>query len=96
MWPALPGERARSGQQGGESVGPHTGPRDGPAAGAAGVGWIGSAYHDPGGGRGPDQPDATAFDRWPALPDDSALSSVAGAALDTAHLTRLDREQAGG
>ncbi|WP_433307982.1 hypothetical protein ACQP0U_16515 [Micromonospora sp. CA-269861] len=34
-------------------------------------------------------------DRWPALPDDTALWSVAGAALDTAQLTRLDREQAG-
>ncbi|MEU7847816.1 hypothetical protein AB0B74_17675 [Micromonospora parva] len=34
-------------------------------------------------------------DPWPALPDDSALWSVAGPALDTAQLTRLDREQAG-
>ncbi|MGC4813908.1 hypothetical protein ACLQ29_25535 [Micromonospora sp. DT228] len=95
MWPALPGERARPGQQGGESVGPHAALRDGPAAGAAGFGWIGSAHRDPGGRRGPGQPDAAA-DRWPALPDDSALWSVAGAALDTAHLTRMDREQAGG
>ncbi|MET8094787.1 hypothetical protein [Micromonospora sp. NPDC005220] len=61
--------------------------------------WIGSAYRDPGGGRGPAsavfQADAAEIDRWPALPDDSALWSVAGAALDTAQLTRLDREQAG-
>ncbi|MGC4866529.1 hypothetical protein ACLQ3B_13975 [Micromonospora sp. DT53] len=41
------------------------------------------------------QADATAVDPWPALPDDSALWSVAGAALDTAELTRLDREQVG-
>ncbi|MGC4835588.1 hypothetical protein ACLQ3D_13920 [Micromonospora vinacea] len=41
------------------------------------------------------QADATALDPWPALPDDTALWSVAGAAVDTAQLTRLDREQAG-
>lgn len=35
-------------------------------------------------------------DPWPALPDDSVLWSVAGAALDTAQSTRLDQEQAGG
>ncbi|MEW2147533.1 hypothetical protein AB0869_32440 [Micromonospora vinacea] len=34
-------------------------------------------------------------DPWPALPDDTALWSVVGAAVDTAQLTRLDREQAG-
>ncbi|MHA4947466.1 hypothetical protein ACX27O_09105 [Micromonospora sp. SD19] len=34
-------------------------------------------------------------DPWPALPDDSALWSVAEPALDTAQLSRLDREQAG-
>ncbi|RAO39299.1 hypothetical protein PSN13_00323 [Micromonospora saelicesensis] len=38
---------------------------------------------------------ARSVDPWPALPDDTALWSVAGAALDTAQLTRLDREQAG-
>ncbi|MEU8256905.1 hypothetical protein AB0C06_21880 [Micromonospora inaquosa] len=38
---------------------------------------------------------ARAADPWPALPDDSALWSVAGPALDTAQQTRLDREQAG-
>ncbi len=38
---------------------------------------------------------ARAADPWPALPDDSALWSVAGPALDTAQLTRLDREQGG-
>ncbi|MET8361181.1 hypothetical protein [Micromonospora sp. NPDC005171] len=37
----------------------------------------------------------TGVDPWPALPDDTALWSVAGAAVDTAQLTRLDREQAG-
>ncbi|MEO3774645.1 hypothetical protein [Micromonospora sp. B9E7] len=61
--------------------------------------WIGSAHHDPGGGRGPDrtatQADATAFDPWPALPDDGALWTVPGDVLDAAHLGRLDREQAG-
>ncbi|WP_269639473.1 hypothetical protein [Micromonospora chokoriensis] len=41
------------------------------------------------------QADATEFDPWPALPDDTALWSVAGAALDTVQVTRLDREQAG-
>ncbi|MDG9673734.1 hypothetical protein [Micromonospora sp. DH14] len=66
---------------------------------------IGSAYREPGGGRGPAsttfqadavfQADAAEIDPWPALPDDSALWSVAGPALDTAQLTRLDREQAG-
>lgn len=39
---------------------------------------------------------ARSVDPWPALPDDTALWSVAGAAVDTAQLTRLDREQAGG
>ncbi|MGW5555656.1 hypothetical protein ACWER9_00340 [Micromonospora sp. NPDC003944] len=34
-------------------------------------------------------------DPWPALPDDSVLWSVAGAALDTVQSTRLDQEQAG-
>ncbi|MEV4120134.1 hypothetical protein [Micromonospora sp. NPDC049645] len=34
-------------------------------------------------------------DPWPALPDDTALWSVAGTPLDAAQLTRLDREQAG-
>ncbi|MEU4473320.1 hypothetical protein [Micromonospora sp. NPDC023888] len=100
LWPALPDELARSGQQVGERVGQHTAPRNGAAARAAGVGWIGSVHREPGGGRGPEntgsQADATAFDRWPALPDDTALWSVAGAALDTAQLGRLDREQAGG
>ncbi|WP_430502256.1 hypothetical protein ACQRWP_11725 [Micromonospora trifolii] len=38
---------------------------------------------------------ARSADPWPALPDDTALWSVAGAAVDTAQLTRLDREQAG-
>ncbi|MEU8287789.1 hypothetical protein AB0C01_26015 [Micromonospora sp. NPDC048905] len=58
--------------------------------------WIGSARRDPG-AQGPESTaDATAFDRWPALPDDTALWTVAGTALDNAQLTRLDREQAGG
>ncbi|WP_433260264.1 hypothetical protein ACQPWR_16875 [Micromonospora vinacea] len=53
------------------------------------------------GGRSPDLDGppldvvVTSLDRWPALPDDTALWSVAGAAVDTAQLTRLDREQAG-
>ncbi|MGW3890601.1 hypothetical protein ACWD69_18090 [Micromonospora chokoriensis] len=99
LWPALPDDRARSGQQVGERVGRPTGHRNGQAARAAGVAWIGSAHHDPGGGRGPErrviQADATAFDPWPALPDDGALWTVPGDVLDTAHLGRLDREQAG-
>ncbi|PZF83383.1 hypothetical protein C1I99_31075 [Micromonospora deserti] len=33
---------------------------------------------------------------WPALPDDAALWSVPAGALDREHLSRLDREQAGG
>ncbi|MCG5444201.1 hypothetical protein NIE79_002346 [Micromonospora sp. NIE79] len=54
-----------------------------------------------GGGRatGIDGPPAStaarSVDPWPALPDDTALWSVAGAAVDTVQLTRLDREQAG-
>ncbi|MEU8113945.1 hypothetical protein [Micromonospora sp. NPDC048947] len=54
-----------------------------------------------GGGRasGVDGPSPSAatrsVDPWPALPDDTALWSVAGASVDNAHLTRLDREQAG-
>ncbi|MDG4781668.1 hypothetical protein O7614_18610 [Micromonospora sp. WMMD961] len=83
----------------GERVGRHTGHRDGPAATTVGVAWVGSAHHDPGGGRGPEgtptQVDATAFDPWPALPDDNALWTVPGDVLDAAHLVRLDREQAG-
>jgi hypothetical protein len=63
------------------------------------VAWTGSAYRDPGGGRGPAsavfQTNAANFDPWPALPDDAALWSVAGATVDAAQLTRLDREQAG-
>ncbi|WP_280101416.1 hypothetical protein [Micromonospora arborensis] len=42
------------------------------------------------------QADATALDPWPALPDDTTLWSVAGAAVNDAQLSRLDREQAGG
>ncbi|MGA5309168.1 hypothetical protein [Micromonospora taraxaci] len=65
----------------------------------ADVAWIGSAHHDPGGGRLPErrviQADATAFGPWPALPDDRAVWTVPGDVLDTAHLGRLDREQAG-
>lgn len=99
LWPALPDDRARSGQRVGERWGPGAGDRNGSAARAAGVAWTGSAYRDPGVGRGPEsavfQADATALDPWPALPDDTALWSVAGAAVDTAQLTRLDREQAG-
>ncbi|WP_158629601.1 hypothetical protein [Micromonospora arida] len=38
---------------------------------------------------------ARSADPWPALPDDTALWSAAGAAVDTTQLTRLDREQAG-
>ncbi|RAO24328.1 putative PE-PGRS family protein PE PGRS20 [Micromonospora noduli] len=54
----------------------------------------------PGGGRatgidGPPNAAARSVDPWPALPDDTTLWSVAGAAVDTAQLTRLDREQAG-
>ncbi|MEU8392051.1 hypothetical protein [Micromonospora sp. NPDC048842] len=79
-WPALPGEPAPPGH---------------PAA----VGIPGTETS--GGGRvtGIDGPlpgaAARSVDPWPALPDDTALWSVAGAAVDTAQLTRLDREQAG-
>ncbi|MFG2049036.1 hypothetical protein ACGFIW_16605 [Micromonospora sp. NPDC048935] len=87
----LPDERAWSGQQVGEGVGQH-----GPAGRVAGVSWPGSPGHDSGGRRGPNSTaGATAFDPWPAPPDDAALWSVAGAALDAAQLSRLDREQAG-
>ncbi|MEU1362284.1 hypothetical protein ABZ356_20875 [Micromonospora zamorensis] len=41
------------------------------------------------------EPTARTTDPWPALPDDAALWSVPGDALDTAQLGRLDREQAG-
>ncbi|MEU5964889.1 hypothetical protein ABZ777_27080 [Micromonospora parva] len=78
-WLDLPGERARSGRR--------------------------AALPDPGwdrvgGGRAtrfapPPVGSARGDDPWPPLPDDSALWSVAGPALDTAQLTRLDREQAG-
>ncbi|WP_327035890.1 hypothetical protein [Micromonospora ureilytica] len=99
LWPALPDDRSRSGQRVGERGGQGTGNRNGQATRAAGVAWIGSAQRDPGVGRGPEsmvfRPDTTALDPWPALPDDSALWSVAAAALDTAELNRLDREQAG-
>ncbi|MBG6104876.1 hypothetical protein IW249_005290 [Micromonospora vinacea] len=99
LWPALPDDRARSGQRVGERCGPGARDRNGSAARAAGVTWTGWAHRDPGVGRGPEsaafQADTTALDPWPALPDDTALWSVAGAAVDTAQLTRLDREQAG-
>ncbi|MFJ2085971.1 hypothetical protein ACIOBK_25825 [Micromonospora chokoriensis] len=99
LWPALPDDRARSGQQVGERVGRPTGHRNGQAVRTADVAWIGSAHHDPGGGRLPErrviQADATAFGPWPALPDDRAVWAVPGDVLDTAHLGRLDREQAG-
>ncbi|MFF0251657.1 hypothetical protein ACFYPW_04115 [Micromonospora zamorensis] len=64
--------------------------------------WIGGSTRDPGGGGWPvstafrsPEPTARTTDPWPALPDDAALWSVPGDALDTAQLGRLDREQAG-
>ncbi|MBQ1020545.1 hypothetical protein KBX71_22085 [Micromonospora sp. D93] len=99
LWPALPDDRSRSGQRVGERGGQGTGNRNGQAARAGGVAGIGSEQRDPGVGRGPEsmvfRADTTALDPWPALPDDTALWSVAAAALDTAELNRLDREQAG-
>ncbi len=79
-WLDLPGERTRSGRP---AALPDPGwdtVGGGRATGFATPTPVGSARGD---------------DPWPALPDDSALWSVAGPALDTAQLTRLDREQAG-
>ncbi|MFD6683648.1 hypothetical protein [Micromonospora parva] len=79
-WLDLPGERARSGRP---AALPDPGwdtVGGGRATGTAAPPPVGSARGD---------------DPWPALPDDGALWSVAGPALDTAQLTRLDREQAG-
>ncbi|MEU5937343.1 hypothetical protein [Micromonospora sp. NPDC047187] len=78
-WLALPGEPAPPG----------------PPAALRDTG-VGSA----GGGRatgvdGPPGAVTRSVDPWPALPDDTTLWSVAGTAVDTAQLTRLDREQAG-
>ncbi|MGC4827347.1 hypothetical protein [Micromonospora arida] len=79
-WLALPGEPAPPGHP--------TAQRD------AGTGTAG-------GGRAtgidgpPPSAAARSVDPWPALPDDTALWSVAGASVDTTQLTRLDREQAG-
>ncbi|MEV5210697.1 hypothetical protein AB0K35_24800 [Micromonospora sp. NPDC053740] len=79
-WLALPGEPAPPGP-----VAPLRDALTGAAAGgrASGV-------------DGPSPSAATrSVDPWPALPDDTALWSVAGASVDNAQLTRLDREQAG-
>ncbi|MFI6240182.1 hypothetical protein ACIBEF_09925 [Micromonospora sp. NPDC050795] len=79
-WLALPGEPAPPG---------HPAARRDAGTDAAGGG-------RPTGIDGPPPGAATrSVDPWPALPDDSALWSLAGAALDTAQLTRLAREQAG-
>ncbi|WP_328654060.1 hypothetical protein OG598_09485 [Micromonospora sp. NBC_00330] len=79
-WLALPGEPAPTGRP--------AALRD-PGAGATGGNRATGIDGPP--------PDAVArsVDPWPALPDDTALWSVAGTAVDTAQLTRLDREQAG-
>ncbi|MEU7972620.1 hypothetical protein AB0B48_11310 [Micromonospora sp. NPDC049089] len=79
-WLALPGVPAPPG---------HPAARRDAGTGAAGGGRP-TGIDEP-----PPRPAARSVDPWPALPDDSALWSVAGAALDTAQLTRLDREQAG-
>jgi hypothetical protein len=78
-WLALPGEPA--------PPGPPAAPRD-TGAGSAGGGRATGVD-------GPSSAVARSVDPWPALPDDTTLWSVAGTAVDTAQLTRLDREQAG-
>ncbi|MCX5116329.1 hypothetical protein OG992_04015 [Micromonospora sp. NBC_00362] len=78
-WLALPGEPARPR--------PPAPPRD------AGTGTA-SGGRAPGIDGPPPSAVARSVDPWPALPDDTALWSVAGTAVDTAQLTRLDREQA--
>ncbi|MER7590931.1 hypothetical protein ABTW72_25675 [Micromonospora sp. NPDC127501] len=86
-WLALPGEPA-----------PHGHPAALRDAGT-GTGDGGTGTGDGGRATGIDGPPPSAavrsVDPWPALPDDTALWSVAGAAVDTAQLIRLDREQAG-
>ncbi|MET7946964.1 hypothetical protein [Micromonospora sp. NPDC005324] len=79
-WLALPGESAPPGRP--------VALRDG-GTGTAGGGRT-TGIDGP-----PPSAAARSVDPWPALPDDTALWSVAGAAVDTAQLTRLDREQAG-
>ncbi|MFI6236246.1 hypothetical protein ACIBD9_22045 [Micromonospora sp. NPDC050784] len=79
-WLALPGEPAQPGRP--DAV-------RGTGTGSAGGGRV------PGLDGPPLEVAVRVVDPWPALPDDTALWSVAGAALDTAQLTRLDREQAG-
>ncbi|MEU5671498.1 hypothetical protein ABZ749_14225 [Micromonospora sp. NPDC047753] len=79
-WLALPGEPAPPGHPAAR--------RDAGTAAAGGGRPTGIDGPPPGAA-------ARSADPWPALPDDSALWSVAGAALDAAQLTRLDREQAG-
>ncbi|MFE9188437.1 hypothetical protein ACFYL6_02380 [Micromonospora sp. NPDC007208] len=78
-WLALPGEPAQPG---------HPNALRGTGTGAAGGGRVPGLD-------GPPDVAVRVVDPWPALPDDTALWSVAGAALDTVQLTRLDREQAG-
>ncbi|WP_410817690.1 hypothetical protein [Micromonospora sp. 050-3] len=78
-WLALPGEPAQPGRP--------VALRDGRTGTAGGGQTTGIERPPPSAARN--------VDPWPALPDDTALWSVAGAAVDTAQLTRLDREQAG-
>ncbi|MGC4758010.1 hypothetical protein [Micromonospora trifolii] len=79
-WLALPGEPAPPGRPAALGDG---GP--GTAGGGRATGFDGP----------PPSTVARSVDPWPALPDDAALWSVAGAAVDTVQLSRLDREQAG-
>ncbi|MEU7803464.1 hypothetical protein AB0B10_29850 [Micromonospora arborensis] len=108
-WPTLPDEPARPRQQPRRPAGQRVDETDtfGGAAWAGGA-WAGGAWAG-GWGRGPTDggrststgaPSSTAgarvTDPWPALPDDAALWTVPGDAVNDAQLSRLDREQAGG
>ncbi|MEU7945831.1 hypothetical protein AB0C50_14240 [Micromonospora taraxaci] len=100
-WPALPDERARPDHRRPDQHAARQGGWRGSDRGTVGAP-VGAAPRDPVGGRWPvsiefppTEIGSAAADPWPALPDDGAVWAVPGDVLDTAHLGRLDREQAG-
>ncbi|MET8200159.1 hypothetical protein [Micromonospora taraxaci] len=100
-WPALPDERAWPDHRHPDQHVARQGGWRGSDNGTVGAP-VGGAPRDPVGGRWPvsiefpsTEIGSPAADPWPALPDDGAVWAVPGDVLDTAHLGRLDREQAG-
>ncbi|MGW3785570.1 hypothetical protein ACWD5Z_13340 [Micromonospora chokoriensis] len=100
-WPALPDERARPDHRRPDQHVARPGGWRGSDIGTVGAS-VGGAPRDPVDGRWPvsievpsTEIGSAAGDPWPALPDDGAVWAVPGDVLDTAHLGRLDREQAG-